>query len=315
VLRSLETHASSRIADVSRYRAAAAAFAFFVASSAFERGAFAYCLSTTCEEIDACDGEEIEGCPVLRWPTGCVGYVVHEAGGGGLDAGTIEVISDLAFQAWRNVDCGGTPAGVVMQNLGQVACGSVEYNKDAGNANIVIVNSAWEHSAASHTYALTTTTFEPETGVLLNADIELNARDHDFTVSDEQVASDLLSVLTHEVGHFLGLAHSESPDATMFAFYEDGSTELRSLTADDAAGLCALYPPTPGLDETCNPLPRHGFSPECRDDQSEGDCTVSRTVPVASSAGNVALLVLGALLLRRGPVRARSASRAPSKAR
>jgi hypothetical protein len=215
----------------------------------------AYCRSTVCKGIDACDGEVIDGCPPLVWASGCVGFSVQDSGGSGLDAGTVELISDLAFDAWRRADCGGQSPGLSIQNLGQVACGAVEYNKDAGNANIVFFSADWPHSEATHTYAITTTTFDPETGDLLSADIELNARDHDFTVNDADVQADLLSVLTHEAGHFLGLGHSGDTEATMFAFYDEGTTELRSLSPDDAAAICAVYPPSASIDDTCNPLP------------------------------------------------------------
>ncbi|MBK8938678.1 MAG: matrixin family metalloprotease [Polyangiaceae bacterium] len=255
----------------------------------------AYCRSTVCKGIDACDGEVIDGCPPLVWASGCVGFSVQDSGGSGLDAGTVELISDLAFDAWRRADCGGQSPGLSIQNLGQVACGAVEYNKDAGNANIVFFSADWPHSEATHTYAITTTTFDPETGDLLSADIELNARDHDFTVNDADVQADLLSVLTHEAGHFLGLGHSGDTEATMFAFYDEGTTELRSLSPDDAAAICAVYPPSASIDDTCNPLPRHGFSPECRDDQTEGSCTATRAGASPNPRLGVGHLLLAAL--------------------
>ena len=255
----------------------------------------AYCRSTVCKGIDACDGEVIDGCPPLVWASGCVGFSVQDSGGSGLDAGTVELISDLAFDAWRRADCGGQSPGLSIQNLGQVACGAVEYNKDAGNANIVFFSADWPHSEATHTYAITTTTFDPETGDLLSADIELNARDHDFTVNDADVQADLLSVLTHEAGHFLGLGHSEDSEATMFAFYDEGTTELRSLSPDDAAAICSAYPPSSSIDDTCNPLPKHGFSPECRDDQTEGSCSAARAGASPDPRLGVGHLLLAAL--------------------
>src|SRR5262249_40085250 len=46
---------------------------------------------------------------------------------------------------------------------------------------------------------------------------------------------------THELGHALGLGHSEYPDATMYAFaHNDG--RCASLKADDMAGITFLYP-------------------------------------------------------------------------
>ena len=50
---------------------------------------------------------------------------------------------------------------------------------------------------------------------------------------------DLYSVTLHEVGHALGLAHSDLPSAVMYPFYRQSTT----LSADDINGIQALYGP------------------------------------------------------------------------
>lgn len=253
------------------------------------------------------------GCPALYWSSACVGFSVQQDGGSGLQAETVDLIAELAFDQWRNVDCGGAGPGVVIQNLGLVECSSAEYNKAAGNANAILFNDSWPDPEDGR-YAITTMTFDPDTGEIYSADIELNSLVHDFTVSDEAIEADLLSILTHETGHFLGIGHSEDAEATMYAFYTDGTTELRSLTADDVNAVCTIYPPNDALDEGCNPLPRHGFSSQCRADQAEGSCTISSVE--RSGTGRfpwaIALLATAAL---GGRATARSARRSRSRSR
>lgn len=54
----------------------------------------------------------------------------------------------------------------------------------------------------------------------------------------------LLQVAIHEVGHLLGLSHSNDTSAIMFAFY---SPDRVSLSADDVAGITALYGARDGI--------------------------------------------------------------------
>ena len=96
-------------------------------------------------------------------------------------------------------------------------------------------------------------------GTILDADIELNTADFRFTVSDAAVDTnphsvDLQALLTHELGHVHGLAHSLTnqigPDdgrpATLFALLDSGdpADELawRRLSLEDMASTAFHYP-------------------------------------------------------------------------
>ncbi len=82
-------------------------------------------------------------------------------------------------------------------------------------------------------------------GYMHDTDIHLNAAAYRFGTASGPSAPagqvDLESVLTHELGHALGLGHSLSPGATMEAAYPPGAS-WRSLEADDVAGAQSLYP-------------------------------------------------------------------------
>lgn len=266
------------------------------------RAAHAYCFTSTCKGKSLCFEEEAPGCLPTRWVSRCVGFAVNDKSVDGISAEDLREVTARAFLRWRSADCGdGAPPGLFAEYMGKVECDVAEYNRDAGNANIVVMTkSPDDDDLSGHTFALTTTSFDPNTGELLGADIELNFRDHTFSIGDEEVLVDLEAVLTHEVGHFLGIAHSEDVEATMFPFYEEGTTEIRTLSEDDATAICILYPPDRDIDATCNPLPRHGFSPMCRENQTEGGCNASsrRAGPAwIFTAG--AALVLAALSGRR----------------
>jgi hypothetical protein len=290
-------------------QARAALVLAILAALALPRVARAYCVAGACSEGSEafCDGSELGPCELVKWKNGCVGFTIQVDGGGTFDAGTLDAFETQAFDAWKNADCGGGEhPGFFVVDMGTANCNKIEYNKDAANQNVIIVRTAaWPHPhTAGHDIALTTTTFDPKTGELLDADMELNLANFELTTGDDFVAYDLASVLVHETGHFLGLQHSLDDTATMRPFYDTGSTELRDLAPDDVAGICALYPPDPSVNETCNPLGRHGFSPDCVAAQTEGDCAFAVGDAPASLGPFAAIVCAGIALARRRRARA-----------
>lgn len=83
-------------------------------------------------------------------------------------------------------------------------------------------------------------------GTILDADILISSSEN-WSVTGEYGMTDLQAVLTHEIGHFIGLCHSVvgAPyPAVMFPFAELNPDGLsgRDLKADDKAGVAAYYP-------------------------------------------------------------------------
>ncbi len=88
-------------------------------------------------------------------------------------------------------------------------------------------------------------------GLITDVDIVFNGRDHQFSIEENNTPEDLVDlqgVMTHEIGHLLGLDHSplvgEPEDRPTMYPYNTASAprEERSLEPDDFAGITALYP-------------------------------------------------------------------------
>jgi hypothetical protein len=176
------------------------------------------------------------------------------------------------------------------------------------------------------TIAITTVTHDPRSGRIHDADIEFADWNGDGVNTPLQPAAstpapdgwyftcgtdpthcttygqegctyvDLQSNATHEVGHFIGLAHpceiggcapADRP-LVMYPAALVGDTSKRVLTADDRAGVCTIYP-LGGPTSTCG----------AQTEGDDGGCA-------SGGAGGIlsALLALAALARGRRPFRA-----------
>ncbi|MEO7091606.1 MAG: matrixin family metalloprotease, partial [Polyangiales bacterium] len=192
--------------------------------------------------------------------------------------------------------------------LPDVACKRSEYKSDGTNVNVVLFrDDEWTYRGIDGTLAKTTVTFDAKTGEILDADIEINAAFNNLTVRDATISYDLQSIMTHEIGHMIGFAHSPDPTATMFSSYDPGTIGIRTLSRDDVAALCDVYPP--GRVAVCDPTPRGGLGDTCAaaEEDKKGCALSSRGLPAATSAGGGAWLVAGSLFVFAGARRARRA--------
>jgi hypothetical protein len=270
-----------------------------------------FCRSTTCQLVvprgyprsDACepagfsDSAECRGTgssnAPLWWRSSCVGYDLNGAAGRDVSYAELSAAVDGAFAAWTGAACGdaGGPS-IAVSDLGAVSCARANYDKEGPNQNVITFHDdAWPYEARdraeTHTdkstvIALTTVTFDVESGEIYDADVELNSKDYRIVPLSNGVVPDgetfdLATVLTHELGHFFGIAHSPSPDAVMNPRGDSGSAGVRrALRPEDARAVCAVYPPdhrrwvSTLVDGSgyvgagsCDPTPRHGFRADC----------------------------------------------------
>jgi MYXO-CTERM domain-containing protein len=278
---------------------AAAAVSAFAAVLLASPSAGAFCRTVTATPpagydpatLGCFDSQGGPGVYDVYWANLCVGYSVNNAGSAvrGISYDQAKTVADAAFAEWAAVTCpsGGHPS-VTAQDQGGVDCAKVEYNMSEPNQHVIMFDDAnWPYSDSSNTLGLTTVTYDTTDGEIYDADMELNSAQYQLVAAPPVPtgAYDLMTVITHEAGHFLGLAHSADGTAVMYAHYH---SDASVPTQDDVDGICTIYPPG-GTRTTnagslagcsCDPTPRHGFSTQCgsslapavNPDQNAGIC-------------------------------------------
>lgn len=109
----------------------------------------------------------------------------------------------------------------------------------------------WQHAPGA--IAITTTSYNPTTGRILDSDIEFNTPNFVFTTVDVPpcvapnfstacVATDVENTTTHELGHALGLGHINLNSSTMSPRASAGETSKRTLDVGSKAFVCEVYP-------------------------------------------------------------------------
>lgn len=185
-------------------------------------------------------------------------YKVDAAGDAKIGATASRGAVDAAFAAWTNVPT----ASIVLQDGG--AASNLASGGCDGTNTIVFndpSNSVSDPSGCAGILAVggycagggTTTVNGTVFGRIVEGDITVN---NGWSACGFWNQTNLAEVLTHELGHTIGLAHSTDPTATMYAFaHFDGRGA--SLMPDDAAGATFIYPESgvPVATATPNPTP------------------------------------------------------------
>jgi uncharacterized protein (TIGR03437 family) len=83
--------------------------------------------------------------------------------------------------------------------------------------------------------------FSDTSGALVDTDVVFNP-EMPFSTTLEAGTFDIQGALTHELGHALGMDHSGTATATMFATTTRASKRLRTLSEDDRAFVREFYP-------------------------------------------------------------------------
>ncbi len=190
----------------------------------------------------------------IKWPTGAkVDFAINPKNSSGLSANSIYSVAVQAMKQWHHALQGllnfdlfqGTDVSLFEPNSKYNGVSSIYF---ASNAN----DSA--PGVDSDVLGLTQVWYSVSTGQIMEADIVLNDRNYQFTDVESDTAGYgsvnhpygpdysgkvfLGNVLTHEMGHTIGLAHSSNTYATML-FMEAPDQSL--VSCDDRTAVQNLY--------------------------------------------------------------------------
>jgi Metallo-peptidase family M12B Reprolysin-like len=224
-----------------------------------------------------------------------------------------EVATSLAMATWGNAQRAGTgctdfsfePAAAPTtsrKTIGQDGHNVVIFRKGLCGSGATPGNSNCWPYGDGNTIAITHTFYDPHTGQIFDADMEIFGSDgidgKDLSCGASAVGVDVRSVVVHEAGHMLGLDHMctgewgpayqpcTAAELQSVMNPQVGFASQRTLAPDDVDGVCKIYPKG-GATAVCPPL----------EDNSGGGCT---------SAGGAGIAVLLAALLPLARLRRRA---------
>jgi hypothetical protein len=275
--------------------------------------ASAFCRTTTKTKLTDLQCTR-EGLP-LAWDRQCLSFTVEDPGESGPPLDEARGAIDRAFASWSAVECDGTKIGIDVRQTQQLAeCGVAQHDRRGPNMNAIVFVEDWsgDEELPPDAFAVTLVWNLVASGEIVDADMLINPTFARLAVCGDTCPRDaftvdLQNVVTHEAGHFLGLAHSDVVGATMSRRAPAGETDKRSLEADDIAGLCAIYghlPPALCDADRGDYVPSRGFSTRCAVRQTSG-CSLSASGERSASSGWLLALGLLALAVQRARLRLR----------
>lgn len=142
-------------------------------------------------------------------------------------------IVQSGFQIWNDVTC---------SDMAFLYGGTTTAKKSRDTTHAIYWNPTGEGMGTALAYTWRWTNFNGDR--LYDVDMEINGAEA-WSINGETNKYDLQSLIAHEVGHYLSLddLYEESDvGKTMYGYLYPGDTRPRTLSPDDQAGICYIYP-------------------------------------------------------------------------
>ena len=171
----------------------------------------------------------------MRWPPQLdpVAYQVNRAGSDELGLNDVKQAIADAFATWAAVPC----SSLAFEYVGETDLGVAVDQQNV----LLFIESGWIYGEEA---AGATSLWLPVEGEQ-TADIALNGEHFSWAIAPTghvgTEVMDVQGVLTHEMGHFSGLGHTDRAYDTMYFAWKPWPGQ-RTLSVDDKLGLCSLYP-------------------------------------------------------------------------
>jgi len=165
---------------------------------------------------------------IIKWPAAKTSYLINTAGGPGNSLTAILA----AMQTWTDV----SGSSFVFSYSQPTSIQSTQRDQN----NVIF----FQPLGRNGTLAQNTFWYYVSTGEMVESDIDINTS-YSWQTDGSQSALDVQNILTHELGHTLGLSDlygDADKEKTMYGYATEGETKKRTLHQDDIDGIRYLYP-------------------------------------------------------------------------
>jgi uncharacterized protein (TIGR03437 family) len=170
---------------------------------------------------------------------GRVTYNIDTAGSDNLPFSEVERAIDRSFQSWENV-----PTSIIAFQRGPNITsdktnlpGAFDIFWKEDSTIITIGDNAVDISGA-----LAVTFTGSINGEIVDLFVVANGNQFTWATNGRADAIDVQQVMTHEIGHAIGIDHSPNAASTMFPRTGEGRINARTLSMDDEIAASVIYP-------------------------------------------------------------------------